>query len=140
MNRLLLIEDDSTSQILTKRLVEGAVEKAWKGSVQMDVANSWDEGAEMVRTGNYDVVLLDLSLPPYSRDHIIIKMGQVAHEWPAIVVFTGHKEDELRRRALALGAQDFFLKCIANVSPDALMQSTYNAYLRKRYANGFKNP
>lgn len=134
----MLIEDDQNTQILTQRQVEQAVDKCWKGTVEMDVASTWEEGDDMARTGLYDVVLLDLSLPPYSRDDVLIKMGQVAHEWPPIVVFTGHKEDELRRRAIALGASSFFLKCIAAQSPDALMQSTYNAFLRRRYANGFK--
>lgn len=139
MNKILLIEDEQVTQLLTKRQLGAAVEKAWKGQVELDVANSWEEGSEMVAQGEYDVVLLDLSLPPHGRNDILIKMGQVAHEWPAIVVFTGHKEDEIRRRAFVLGAEDFFLKCIANESPDALMQCTYNAYLRHRSPNGFKN-
>ncbi len=118
------------------RLLTGS-EKCFYGDVKIQQASNWDEGSRWIDEGGIDVVLLDLSLPPLNRDETAIRFAAVAPTWPATVVITGHEDDELRRRMLSFGAQDYMQKDLAVATdPRAIMERLYNAWLRNRYRNG----
>lgn len=133
MKRILLIEDDTTTRELLIRLLSGA-HKCFHGEVKVEQAQSWEDGAKWIEQGGVDIVLLDLTLPPHTRDETSIKLSAVASVWPPIIVITGHEEDEMRRRCIGFGAADYMLKeCAMKSPPDSIMERCYNAYLKNRY-------
>jgi len=138
MRKILLIEDEKNTRELLVRLLSGS-KRCFSGEVKIQQASGWDEGSRWVDAGGVDVVLLDLSLPPLDRQETSVRYAALAKTWPATIVITGHEEDELRRRMIGFGAQDYMQKDLAVITdPNALMERIYNAWLRTRYQNGPK--
>ncbi|MGB0890634.1 MAG: ATP-binding protein, partial [Solirubrobacterales bacterium] len=58
---------------------------------------------------SFDLVLLDLTLPDAEELEGLTQILQ-AHPLQAVVILTGHGDDQLELKALAMGAQDYLLK------------------------------
>jgi two-component system, cell cycle sensor histidine kinase and response regulator CckA len=79
--------------------------------------------------GQTDVILLDLGLPDSEGLDALHVLSNVASHVP-IVVITGHEDEELGRRIIGMGAQDYLVK---PVMPGTLLARTlYFAIERKR--------
>lgn len=134
MKRILLIDDDPDLGELVRRKIKQAIGKVFEGwGVELSDARTWDEGIRLAETGEFDVVLLDLAIPPFTVNQVINRIPELTHAIKApIIVFTGTKSNEIRQKCMALGAASFFLKCIAVESGEALMQDCINAVARNR--------
>src|SRR5687767_14058618 len=58
---------------------------------------------------NYDVILLDLTLPDRSGELLIADVCALSHD-SVVIVLTGNPDIDLSVRALALGASDYLVK------------------------------
>jgi DNA-binding NarL/FixJ family response regulator len=67
------------------------------------------EGLELIKTNNFDVLLLDLSLPDSSPEETLNWIQENGTELP-IIVMTTHSEEQVGEHALKMFAQDFFPK------------------------------
>jgi len=79
---------------------------------------------------NYDLILLDLSLPDGQGLKTFESLNEVIRSKP-IVVLTGLKDENLAIEAVKLGAQDYILK--KDMSARALNRAINYAYERKRF-------
>ncbi|WP_193309622.1 hybrid sensor histidine kinase/response regulator [Halorubrum halophilum] len=79
----------------------------------------------------YDAVLLDLNLPD-SRGLATVERVLDAAPSAAVVVLTGAGDEEMGKRAVASGAQDFLIK--DHVTPRVLVKTISYAVERKRQA------
>jgi len=68
-----------------------------------------EEGLEQARTGAFDVILLDLSLPDSRGIDTLKAIREVARE-SVVIVLTGSEDDALSLEALQAGAQDYLFK------------------------------
>ena len=102
--RLLLVEDDEEDYLLTRdRLLEAeghrfAVE--WVGSVAE---------AQKQLPGNFDAVLLDLTLPDSAGWETFESVHGYAPQLP-LILLTGVRDEELGIRAVHEGAEDYLVK------------------------------
>jgi two-component system NtrC family response regulator len=110
---LLVVEDDPALQTQMKWAFDG---------YEIAVASDFDEAIAQVRAVEPAVVTLDLGLPPETDGvgegfRALGKILELAPDTKVIVV-TGQHEQANARRAVALGAYDFFAKPFeaANVS------------------------
>jgi PAS domain S-box-containing protein len=103
--RLLLIEDC----LADARLIRIMLEQSSALNVQCDWVDNLTDGIERLRTGSYDVVLLDLGLPESSgldTLRIVCRETRV----PTLVVMSGSTDEEVALQALQAGAQDYLIK------------------------------
>ncbi len=100
--RILIVEDEiKTASYLSKGLTES-------GFV-VDVAHKGDDGLHLALTSDYDLIVLDVSLPERSGWSIISELRRQGRETPALFL-TARDAVEDRIRGLELGADDYLVK------------------------------
>ena len=108
--RILLLEDNPGDA----RLIREALSESERINAQIDHVSRLSEFEECFPEGNYDVIILDLTLPDATGIETVQKTNLVAPE-TAIVVLTGISDEELAVKAVQEGAQDYLVKGQADV-------------------------
>lgn len=101
----LLVEDSPADAALLMELLQDSDTEAW----QVTHAKRLKLALEHLRTTQFDVILLDLSLPD-SQGLDTIAQVQAAVPHIPIVVLTGLQDKTIARQAVAQGAQDYLVK------------------------------
>ena len=100
--RLLIVDDEAPLRaILQKRLARNGLE--------VDTADGGASARDRLRAGQYDVALLDLSMPDIDG---ISLLREIRDEWPATecIMLTGQATIETAIEAMKLGAYDYLEK------------------------------
>jgi response regulator RpfG family c-di-GMP phosphodiesterase len=103
--RVLVVDDESPIRGLCKQLLE--VEGA-----QVDSADSGTQGLEMAVGGDYDLVLLDVTMPDINGVEVLTQLRQQQAKGTnqKVLMFSGHSNLEEMSELLARGADDFLTK------------------------------
>ena len=101
MDRILAIDDNPQIQKLVTANLQA------RGYV-VQTASSGEEAMDLFKTGQYDLILLDLILPGISGIDVCMWIRQQS-EIP-IIVLSAHGDEELKVRALDAGADDYVTK------------------------------
>lgn len=123
--RILHIEDDEGVGTLVERFLEFSY-----FDVQLTRVPTLREGLELLRTDQWDLILLDLSLPDSKPEETFSRLYN-EHPYTPVVVLTAEADLEIRARTVAQGAQDCLYKMELK-SPDALARSIRFAVERHR--------
>ena len=123
--RVLLVEDNPGDA----RLLQESLSEAGDGAFELIHAGRLSEGLEYLCGSEFDIVLLDLSLPD-SQGLETFSTTQATAPQVAIVVLTGLADDVLAAAALREGAQDYLVK--GQVDPNLLARSIRYTAQRKR--------
>jgi two-component system copper resistance phosphate regulon response regulator CusR len=103
--RILVIEDEGkTATYLQKGLTEN-------GFV-VDVADRGDDGLHLARTGNYDLVVLDVMLPGLDGWTVVAGVRREGLQTPVLFLTARDAVDD-RVKGLELGADDYLVKPFA---------------------------
>jgi len=103
--RLLLVEDSfELVELLTKLLSRNRSAK-----FIVRATNSLQQGVRAASRANFDVVLLDLTLPDSAGGETYRRLRAAAPTLP-IIILSAHDDEELAVRLVQEGAQDYFLK------------------------------
>lgn len=103
--RILLIEDDpGDARLLRESLLE-----APSTSFELQHADRLNSGLMILKQGETDLVLLDLSLPESWGINTLLKVREAAPTVP-IVVLTGLDDETAAVTAMQEGAQDYLVK------------------------------
>jgi DNA-binding response OmpR family regulator len=103
--RILVVEDDPTmGRILEKGL---AAEH-----FAIDLAHDGEEAMELIREVDYDVLVLDLSLPKLDGMTVLRRLRKMQMRVPVLIVSARHTVED-RVGALEAGADDFLIKPFA---------------------------
>ena len=104
--RVLVVDDNAINRLLARKVLE-------KWSIIVEVAENGLEAVEMVRKGNFDLVLMDLHMPEMGGE----EATRVIRGWQdkkyaelPILALTGSALGEDRGRFIATGMNDFVLK------------------------------
>ena len=102
--RILLVEDDEGDAFIIQTLLE-------EGERAYDITRValMKEAFELVEAEDFDLVMLDLSLPDSTGLETFTQMERRAPNVP-IVVMTGVTDEAIARKAVNLGAQDFLVQ------------------------------
>jgi DNA-binding response OmpR family regulator len=102
--KVLIIEDE---EALRKVLQEKMEHSGFETFAAKDGAEGWD----MARSKNPDIILLDLVLPKKNGFDVIdlLKNDSELKSIP-IFILSNLAEDESLKRALQMGAEDYFVK------------------------------
>jgi DNA-binding response OmpR family regulator len=124
--RVLLVEDYAP---LCKAVTQGLREAGFA----VDVATDGEEGWWYARSGEYDVIVLDLMLPVLDGATILQRL-RAAGKDTHVLILTAKDTVEDRVRGLNLGADDYLVKPFAFEE----LLARIRALIRRRYDT--KNP
>ena len=100
--RILLIEDDpSTAESLELMLR--------KADLNTYITDSGEEGIELAKLYDYDLIILDLTLPDMDGYEVLRKLRLAKIETPTLIL-TGREGTEHKLRGFGLGADDYLTK------------------------------
>lgn len=123
--RVLIVEDDEEDALVLRDMLrEASAERP-----SMVVATRLAEALDWVDEERFDVILLDLRLPDSQGLETFLALNRRVPGVP-VVVLTGLDDDELARRAMQAGAQDYLVK--GQVEGPALVRSVLYAIERQR--------
>jgi signal transduction histidine kinase/DNA-binding NarL/FixJ family response regulator len=103
---LLLLEDNEADACLVMEMLQQADDQQFW---QITRAQSLGSGLELLSQTQFEVVLLDLSLPDSEGLNTLIRVRQTAPDLP-IIVLTGIDDPQLSLQVLSHGAQDYLVK------------------------------
>ena len=123
--KILLVEDNPGDV----RLIQVYLAEAGMASSELTHTDRLADGIRRVGEVDFDVVLLDLSLPDASGLETVTKMHEAAATRP-IVVLTGLNDGTVAREALRKGAQDYLMK--GQIDSPLLVRAIHYAIERKQ--------
>jgi two-component system, NarL family, sensor histidine kinase UhpB len=103
--KLLVVEDNPGDYALLKEYLR--MSRLPPGETLH--ADSISAAASLIRKNNFDIALLDLSLPDSSGIDSVILLDRLLPQTP-IVVFSGQADVGVAMEAISLGAQDYLVK------------------------------
>ena len=103
--RILIVEDN-------QNLVQGLRHNLELDGHRVAVAYTGSAGLEMARSGEYDLLLLDLMIPKPDGLQLLRTIREEGNEL-AVIVLTARGQDEDKVRGLRLGADDYVTKPFA---------------------------
>ncbi len=103
--RILLVEDNPGDA----RFLKIALEEELSERFEMIHETRLEEALQTLGEAEFDMVLLDLSLPDETGLETFRRIASVSTDTP-IVVLTGLNDEETARKALQGGAQDYLVK------------------------------
>lgn len=105
--KVLLIEDDPDDILLIREMLLNS--RSSRIEFQVENATRLEDGLSRLSTEDYDVVLLDPSLPD-SQGRETIDKGQLHLKELPIIVLTGLDDSLFAVDVMSLGAQDYLVK------------------------------
>ena len=124
--RILLIEDDLVAARGVSLMLKSS------GAV-VDHADTGEEGLELARHYDYDIVVLDLMLPDIEGFEVVRRMRVSRNDTP-VLILSGLSRPQVKVRGLGLGADDFITKPFDKAELLARLQAIV------RRSKGFSQP
>ncbi len=103
--KVLLVEDSASNALL----LEESLATTRPGEFQFTHVERWAEAAHCLREHQFDVLLLNLSLPDLEGRHTFLRARAAAPQLP-IVVLTGQQDEAVGLEAVRHGIQDYLFK------------------------------
>jgi two-component system cell cycle response regulator CtrA len=100
--RILLIEDDVVMAVLEKKVLR-------ENSFIVDSTELGEDGLSIGKRYNYDIIILDLTLPDIDGYEVLRRL-RAAHVRTPVIIVSGRTGMESKIKALNLGADDFMTK------------------------------
>ncbi|MCE5341084.1 MAG: PAS domain S-box protein [Planctomycetaceae bacterium] len=128
MIKILLVEDNESDIILTRKMLSGYSRRV---RFSVDSATTLKQAVECLSGDEkrYDVVLLDMGLPDSNGLETIQRVSQ-ANPYVPIVVLTGLSDEETGLATIQNGASDYLVK--DKLSPDILVRTVLFSIERKQ--------
>lgn len=101
---ILLIEDNTSNVMLAERAI------AALGTVRVEVATSGTEGMEMIQTGSYDLILLDVNLGDVSGLDVMEWLSSSSFAQIPVVVTSADATPRQIKALLNAGAKEYLTK------------------------------
>ena len=102
---ILLIEDNKADS----RLIEELLKTSEEFKFDLESKPRLSESMNRLRTKNFNIILLDLTLPDSDRESTLDRVLSVTKEIP-IIILTGLDDKDFALKSLQKGAQDYIVK------------------------------
>jgi two-component system invasion response regulator UvrY len=126
MTRILLVDDHPIVRQGIKQVLAGAFDPALVG----EAANA-EEGLSEVRNTDWDILVLDLTLPGTSGLDLLKDLRRERPTLP-VLVLSMHPADQFARRAINAGASGYLTK---DTPPTELVKAVGEVIAGRRYLN-----
>jgi PAS domain S-box-containing protein len=130
--RILIVEDNPGDQLLVEEYLTEHLLK-----VHVFQASTFKEFRQIYLNehGNFNIILLDLSLPDISRENLIEEARKLSITNP-VIILTGYGDLDFAVKALSLGVSDYLVKDTINAL--VLYKSILYAIERHRFVQSLK--
>ncbi len=118
--KILVVDDE-------KEFVEMTVKRLIKRKFVCEAAHSGEEAVELIKVGDFDVVLLDVKMPGMDGMQTLREIKRIK-PLVEVVMLTGHASEESGIEGMNLGAFDYLKKPI---EIEALIEKLTDAYETK---------
>ena len=119
--KILIVDDEDEFRDLTIRRLK-------KRDLQCEGAENGEKALELIRKGDFDVVLLDVKMPGMDGVEVLQEIKRMK-PLLEVVMLTGHASVESGIDGMKLGAFDYLMKPI---ELDPLLEKLKDAYEKKR--------
>jgi len=104
MKKILIVEDEA---ILSNVLKDRFEEEGWQATIAVD----GEEAVAVIKKSKFDLVLLDLIMPKKDGFEVLkeVRSEPEFKELPILVLSNLGSDDDIKK-ALSLGATDYFVK------------------------------
>lgn len=126
MKRVLLVDDHAVVRKGLRQILEEAV-----SSLEIAEASDGQEAMRKIRQGNWDALILDISLPGINGLDVLKRIRAEQHNLP-ILVLSMHPEDQYGIRVLKAGASGYLTKSCA---PENLVEAMEQVMRGRRYVS-----
>jgi signal transduction histidine kinase/CheY-like chemotaxis protein len=126
---ILLFEDNLGDAGLLEEMLED-----FNDLYSLKIVETLDEGLNILKNHNFDVILLDLGLPDSDGIETLIAVHKIISDTP-IIVLTGLNNEEIGTLAVKKGAQDYLIK--KEIDSKLLTRSIRYAIERKKSENKY---
>ncbi len=130
--KALLIEDS----LDVARLIREELKDISYSNIDIEVADRLKDGIDIIKRGDVDVILLDLSLPDSQGYNTFVRAHVHASQIP-IVVLSGNSDEVLAIKTIQAGAQDFLVK--GELDAEVLVRSIHYAIERQKIMNELRS-
>ena len=103
--KILLIEDNPADA----RLIDIYLKESYKSHYSLSVVDLLSKGLDLLNTDDFDIIIIDLSLPDSSGIDTFKDVFAAADKKP-VMVLTGLEDESVGINTVKLGAQDFLIK------------------------------
>jgi two-component system cell cycle response regulator CtrA len=124
--RVLLVEDDLTA-------AQGIALMLKSSGAVVDCTDTGEEGLELTRHYEYDIVLLDIMLPDIEGYEVVRRMRLALNDTP-VLILSGLARPQAKVKGLGMGADDYITKPFDRAELLARMQAIV------RRCKGFSQP
>ncbi len=100
--RVLIIEDDQTTALAIERMLK-------TNAMVTDHTDLGEDGLEMARIYDYDIILLDLMLPDMEGTEVLRRLRKARVETP-VLILSGVSQPDSKVRSFGCGADDYLTK------------------------------
>ena len=100
--RVLLVEDDAVMAEGIKMMLESE-------AMVVDVAEHGEDGLEIGKLYDYDIIILDLMLPDMDGIEVLRRLRDSRVKTP-VLILSGLTESEMKVKGLSTGADDYLTK------------------------------
>jgi PAS domain S-box-containing protein len=130
--RILIVEDNPGDQLLVEEYLTEHLQK-----VHVFQASTFKEFRQIYfnEHGNFNIILLDLSLPDISRENLIEEARKLSITNP-VIILTGYGDLDFAVKALSFGVSDYLVKDTINAL--VLYKSILYAIERHRFVQSLK--
>jgi two-component system invasion response regulator UvrY len=126
MTRILLVDDHPVVRQGIKQVLAGAFDPATVGE-----ASNAEEGMTEIKSTEWDVMVLDLSMPGTSGIDMLKDLRRERPTLP-VLVLSMHSPDQFARRAMNAGASGYLTK---DSNPTELVKAVGEVIAGRRYLN-----
>lgn len=118
--RILVVEDETYLRELYVDILK-------KEGYDVDFASEGEEALAKMKTGGYDLVLLDIMLPKMDGIQILKKLKQEKPQKPnkAVLLLTNLGQETVISEGVALGVRGYLIK--SDYTPDQLVEEVKRA-------------
>lgn len=115
MRKILIIEDD-------RFVAEMYNHALMRNDYQIEMAFDGESGFDKLKTGEFDLVLLDIMLPDIWGDEILQKWREIHSKATKtrIIILTNTQQDEISRSAIEADVDAYLIK--ADITPRRLRE------------------
>lgn len=105
--KILIVEDNKINQLVTKKTIQSL-------NGQFDVADSGEQAIQLVKNNKYDVVLMDINMPPGMNGfEAAMKIREFNSDVP-IIALTAVEQLEIEERIKSSAMNDYLIKPFKN--------------------------
>ena len=127
--KVLLVEDNQAeADLIEELLLEKNVSREEPHKLSVRCTDRLSKAQQLLSDEDFDVILLDLSLPDSQDLSTIVKIQEYSLNTP-IVVLTARNDEELAVQSIQAGAQDYLVK--RNIDSEVLTRSLRYAVERQ---------